>query len=93
MSLEFVAQRFVQMPDTVVYDFARAMPKSALVWLPFVARRVALKSNRIHWRENHTNCSCAMCPESYASLDRANTSPCQERNSLSRRQQHHLRLM
>lgn len=93
MPLEFVAQLFVQMPDTIVYDFACATLKSALVRLPYVARRVALKCDRFHWRENHTDCSCAMCPDSYVSLDRVNTSSCEARNALSRRQQHHLRQM
>lgn len=57
--------------------------KSSLVRLPFIARRVALKCDRFHWRENHTDCSCAMYPESYVSLDRVNTSSCEERNALS----------
>lgn len=93
MPLEFVSQRFVKMPDTIVYDFACATLKSSLVRLPFIARTVALKCDRFHWRENHTDCSCAMCPDSYVSLDRVNTSSCEKRNALSRRQQHHLRQM
>lgn len=93
MPLEFVAQRFVKMPSTIVYDFACATLKSALVRLPYLARRVALKCDRFHWRENHTDCSGAMSPDSYVSLDGVNTSACEERNALSRRQQHHLRQM
>jgi len=34
-----------------------------------------------------------MNPDSYESLDGVNTSSCEERNALSRRQQHHLRQM
>ena len=93
MPLEFVAQRFVKMPLTIVYDFACATLKSALVRLPYLARLVALKCDRFHWRENHTDCSAAMSPDSFVSLDGVNTSSCEERNALSRRQQHHLRQM
>eukprot|EP00168_Porphyra_purpurea_P012963 TRINITY_DN3485_c0_g1_i1.p1 TRINITY_DN3485_c0_g1~~TRINITY_DN3485_c0_g1_i1.p1 ORF type:complete len:261 (-),score=27.46 TRINITY_DN3485_c0_g1_i1:88-870(-) len=93
MPLEFVAQRFVEMPHTIIYDFACATLKSVLVRLPFLARRTALKCNRFHWRQNHTDCSCAMSPDSYISRDGVNTSSCEERNALSRRQQHNLRQM
>jgi len=93
MPLEFVAQRFVKMPLTIVYDFACATLKSALVRLPYLARLVDLKCDRFHWRENHTDCSGAMSPDSFVSLDGVNTSSCEERNALSRRQQHHLRQM
>lgn len=93
MPLEFVAQRFGTMPHTVIYDFACATLKSALVRLPYVAWRLALKCDRFHWRENHTDCSCAMSPDSYVSMDGVNASSCEERNALSRRQQHHLRQM
>jgi len=93
MPLEFVAQRFVQMPKTIIYDFACATLKTALVRLPFLARVLSLKCDRFHWRENHVDCSAAMNPDSYVSLDGVNTSSCEERNALSRRQQHHLRQM
>jgi len=93
MPLEFVVQRFVVLPATIIYDFACATLKSALVRLPLLARRVACKCDRFHWRKNHTDCSCAMNPDSYESLDGVNTSSCEERNALSRRQQHHLRQM
>lgn len=76
MPLEFAAQRFVNMPITVVYDFACATYKSALVRLPYFARQLALKCDRFHWRENHTVCSCGMCPDSYVSMDGVNTSSC-----------------
>lgn len=93
MPLKFVAQRLVTMPAIIVYDFSCATLKSALVRLPFFARLVAMKCDRFHWRENHTECSCAMNPNLYVSLDGVNTSMCEERNALSRRQQHHLRQM
>jgi len=93
MPLEFVVQRFVKMPATIIYDFACATLKTALVRLPHLARVVCFKCDRFHWRENHTDCSACMCPDSYVSLDGVNTSSCEERNALSRRQQHHLRQM
>jgi len=58
-----------------------------------MARRVAPKCDRFHWGENHTDCSAALSPNSYASMDAINTSSCEDRNALSRRQQHHLRQM
>ncbi|KAK1861820.1 hypothetical protein I4F81_004400 [Pyropia yezoensis] len=64
MPLESVAQRFVTMPDVVVYDFACATLKSALVRLPYMAQRSSLKCDRFHWPENHVDCSCAMNPDS-----------------------------
>lgn len=67
--------------------------QSALVRLCEFTRKLELKRDRFHWRENHTNCSCAMCPDAYVSMDAVNTSSCEERNALSRRQQHHLRQM
>ena len=93
MPLEFVVQRFVQMPRTIIYDFACATLKTALVRLPFLARLVPMKCDRFHWRTNHTDCSCAMSPDSYEALDGVNTSSCEERNALSRKQQHHVRQM
>jgi len=93
MPLEFAAQRFMQPPSTIIYDFACATLNSALVRLLYLARRIDLKCDRFHWRENHTYCSCAMNPDSYVSLDGVNTSACEERDALSRRQQHHLRQM
>lgn len=91
--LELVAQLFVTIPDVVVYHFACATLKSALVRLPHIARRSSLKCDRFHWRENHVACSCAMNPDSYVSVDGVNTSSCEERKALSRRQPHHLRQM
>jgi len=63
------------------------------VRLPWIARRVAPRCDRFHWGENQTDCSAALSPNSYASMDAINTSSCEERNALSRRQQHHLRQM
>jgi len=54
MPLEFVAQRFVRIPLTIISDFACATLKSAHVRLPWIAGRVAPKCNRFHWGENHT---------------------------------------
>jgi len=93
MPLEFVVQRFVKMPKTIIYDFACATLKTALVRLPFLARVVSLRCDRFHWRDNHVDCSAAMNPDSFVSLDGINTSSCEERNALSRAQQHHLRQM
>jgi len=93
MPIEFVVQRFATLPDTIIYDFACAALKTALVRLPHVAKKVSLRVDRFHWRKNHTLCSKAMSPDSYASMDGANTSSSEERNALSRRQQHHLRQM
>lgn len=89
--LELVAHRFVKMPHVIVYDFVCATLKSALVRLCELARMLPLKCDRFHSRENHTDCSCAMCPDAYVSMDAVNISSCEERNALSRRQQHHLR--
>lgn len=93
MPLEFVVQRFVTLPDVIVYDFACAALKTALVRLPHVAKKVSLRVDRFHWRKNHTLCSKAMSPDAYVSMDGTNTSSSEERNALSRRQQHHLRQM
>lgn len=86
-------QRVRQMPKMIVYDFAGATLKTALVRLPFVARHVCLKCDRFHCRANHIDCSCVMNPDSYVSLDGMNTSSCEEPNALSQRQQHDLRQM
>jgi len=93
MPIEFVVQRFATLPDTIIYDFACAALKTALVRLPHVAKKVSLRVDRFHWRKNHTQCSKAMSPDSYVSMDGTNTSSSEERNALSRRQQHHLRQM
>jgi len=91
MPIEFVVQRFATLPDVIVYDFACASLKTALVRLPYVAKRVALRVDRFHWRKNHNDCTKAMCPDSFVAMDGTNTSSSEERNALSRRQQHHLR--
>jgi len=93
MPLEFVAPRFVQIPLTIIYDFACATLKSALVRMPWMARRVGFKCDRFYSGENYTDCSSAMSPTSYASMHAINTSSCAQRNAVSRRQQHHLRQM
>lgn len=93
MPIEFVVQRFATLSDTIVYDFACAALKTALVRLPLVAKKVALRVDRFHWRKNHTLCSKAMSPDAYVSMDGTNTSSSEERNAISRRQQHHLRQM
>jgi len=93
MPLEFVVQRFATLPDAIVYDFACAALKTALVRLPHVAKNVAMRVDRFHWRKNHTSCSEAMCPDSFVCMDGTNTSSSEERNAISRRQQHHLRQM
>ncbi|GAB0493151.1 hypothetical protein MMPV_004424 [Pyropia vietnamensis] len=93
MPIEFVVQRFVTFPDAIVYDFACATLKTALVRLPDVAKDVKMLVDRFHWGKSHTDCSLAMCPDAYKSMDGVNTSSSEERNALSRRQQHHLRLM
>lgn len=93
MPIEFVVQRFATLPDIIVYDFACATQKTALVRLPLVAKKVALRVDRFHWRKNHTLCSKAMSPDAYVSMDGTNTSSSEERNAMSRRQQHHLRQM
>lgn len=58
-----------------------------------MAKKVSLRVDRFHWRTNHTQCSKAMSPDSYVSMDGTNTSSSEERNAMSRRQQHHLRRM
>jgi len=93
MPLGFLVQRFVQMPETIIYDFCCATIKTALVRLPFVAWVVCLRCDRFHWRYNHVNRSAVMNPDSFASLDGINTSFCEQRNALSSAQQHHLRKM
>lgn len=89
MSIEFVIQRFATLPDVIVYDFARAALKTALVRMPLVAK-VALRVDRFHWRKNHTLCSKAMSPDFNVSMDGTNTSSSEERIAMLRRQQHHL---
>eukprot|EP00168_Porphyra_purpurea_P005763 TRINITY_DN16877_c0_g1_i1.p2 TRINITY_DN16877_c0_g1~~TRINITY_DN16877_c0_g1_i1.p2 ORF type:complete len:151 (+),score=16.79 TRINITY_DN16877_c0_g1_i1:139-591(+) len=93
MPIESVMQRFAIFPDVIVYDFACASLKTALVWLPHVAKKVSLRVDRFHWRKSHVDCTKAMCPNSFVSMDGTNTSSSEERNALSRRQQHHLRQM
>jgi len=93
MPIEFVVQRFATLPDVIVYDFACASLKTALVRLPYVAKRVALRVDRFHWWKNHNDCTKEMGPDSYVAMDGTNTSSSEERNALSRRQQHHLRQM
>lgn len=89
MPIEFVIQRFATLPDVIVYDFARAALKTALVRMPLVAK-VALRVDRFHWRKKHTLCSKAMSLDFNVSMDGTNTSSSEERNAMSRRQQHHL---
>lgn len=93
MPIEFVIQRFATLPDVIVYDFACATLKTSLVRLPLVAKKVSLRVDRFHWRKNYTLCSKAMSPDSYVSMDGTNTSSSEERNAMSKRQQHHLRQM
>jgi len=93
MPIEFIAQRCATLPSQVVYDFACATLKTALCRLPFVARAVSFLVDRFHWRKNHVSCTKAMNPDSYCSMESINTSSSEERNALSRRQEHHLRLM
>jgi len=61
--------------------------------LPFLVLVVCLRCDGFHWRDNHVDCSAFMNPYSFVSLDRVNTSSCEEHNDLSRAQQHHLRQM
>ena len=93
MPIEFIVQRFATLPDVIVYDFACASLKTALVRLPYVAKRVAMRVDRLHWRKNHKDCTKTIFPDSYVAMDGANTSSSEERNALARRQQHHLRQM
>lgn len=93
MPIEFIVERCVTMPSVVVHDFGRATLKTALCRMPFIARLVSFRVDRFHWRRNHVLCSKAMNPDSYGSMDGINTSSSEERNALSRRQEHHLRLM
>jgi len=93
MPIEFIVQRCATLPSKVVYDFSCATLKTALCRLPYVARCVSFFVDRFHWRKNHVSCSKAMNPDSYSSMESINTSSSEERNALSRRQEHHLRLM
>jgi len=93
MPLEFVIQRFATLPAVIVHDFACATLKPALLRLPYVANVVKMNVDRFHWRKSYTDCSTAMCPDENKSMDGVNTSSSVARNALSRRQQHHLRLM
>eukprot|EP00168_Porphyra_purpurea_P015721 TRINITY_DN4894_c0_g1_i1.p1 TRINITY_DN4894_c0_g1~~TRINITY_DN4894_c0_g1_i1.p1 ORF type:complete len:474 (-),score=103.12 TRINITY_DN4894_c0_g1_i1:33-1454(-) len=92
MPFEFVIQRFATLPAVIVYSFACATLKSALIRLPYVAKRVKLLVDRFHWRKSHTDCSTAMCYDAFKSINGISTLFSEERNALSRRQQHHLRL-
>lgn len=93
MPIEFIVQRCKRLPFKVVYDFSCATMKSGLCRMPFIARTVAFLVDRFHWMRNHVACSKAMNPDSYSDMDGVNTSSSEERNALSRRQEHHLRLM
>lgn len=93
MPIEFIVQGCSRLPSKVVYDFACATHKSALCRLPSVAMLVVFLVDRFHWRKNHVACSKARNPDSYEDMDDINTSSSEERNALSRRQEHHLRLM
>jgi len=93
MPIEFIVQRFATLPDVIVYDVACASLKTAFVRLPYVAKRVAMRVDRLHWGKNHKDCTKAMFPDSYVAMNGANTSSSEERNALARRQQHHLRQM
>jgi len=85
MPLVFVIQRFATLPAVIVYDFACATLKTALVRLPYVANVVTMNVDRFHWRKSYTDCSTATCPDGYNSMDGVNTSSSEGRNALSRR--------
>eukprot|EP00170_Pyropia_yezoensis_P003938 contig_16316_g3949 len=93
MPIEFIVQRCRRLPFKVVYDFSCATHKSALCRLPYVGRVVVFLVDRFHWLKNHLAWSMARNPDSYVDMDDINTSSSEERNALSRRQEHHLRLM
>jgi len=93
MPIEFILRRFAKLPAQVVYDFSCATLKTALCRMPFVARCVSFLVDRFHWRKNHVPCTKAMNPDPYESMETINTSSSEERNALSRRQEHHVRLM
>jgi len=93
MPVEFITQRCVTLPSHVIYDFSCATLKTALCRLPFVARAVSFLVDRFHWRKNQVSCTKAMNPHSYCSMESIKTSSSEERNALSRRQEHHVRLM
>ena len=93
MPIEFILQRCATLPSQVVYDFSCATLKTALCRMPYVARCVSFLVDRFHWRKNHVSCTKAMNPDSYESMESINTSSSEERNALSRRQEHHVRLM
>lgn len=91
--IEFIVQRCRRLPFKVVYDFSCATHKSALCRLPYVGKVVVFLVDRFHWLKNHLACSKARNPDSYADMDDINTSSSEERNAISRRQEHHMRLM
>jgi len=93
MPIEFIVQRCLELPSRVIYDFACATLKTALCRLPFVALTVQFSVDGFDWRKNHVFCTKAMNPDSYTLMEGINTSSSEERNALSRRQEHHLRLM
>lgn len=93
MPIEFIVQRCRRLPHEVVYDLSCATLKSGLCRMPFIAKTVAFLVDRFHWMKNRVACSKAMNPDFYSDMDGINTSSSEERNALSRRQEHHLRLM
>ena len=93
MPIEVMVQHCLELLSRVIYDFACATLKTTLCRLPFVALAVQFSVDRFHWRKNHVLCTKAMNPDSYTSMEGVNTSSSEERNALSRRQEHHLRLL
>lgn len=93
MPIEVIVQRCRRLPFKVVYDFSCATHKSALRRFPYVGGVVVFLVDRFHRLKNHLACSKARNPDLYVDMDDINTSSSEERNALSRRQEHHLRLM
>lgn len=90
--LKFDIERFSQLPQIVVYDFACGILASALGISPFVVSSTRFLVDRFHF-QTHETCSLAMHTDSHKQIRGRNTSSQEQRNSLLCPLQYSLREM